>query len=66
MMNASRKYYVVEKVPHNMLAPGTEGPVWYCHMVGFPNIPVFGSIGAKKEAEAMCRQRNLDGKVHYA
>lgn len=27
-----------------------KGGQWYCHMVGFPNVPVFGSFGSKKEA----------------
>lgn len=58
--------YVVDKVPSEYLknAPaGTE--YWYCHKKGFPYIPVWGSIGTKKEAEAVCRQYNLDGKAHY-
>ena len=59
------KYYVVEQVPANMRAGDYTGPLWYCHMVGFPNIPVFGSIGTKKEAAIMCRHKNPDGKVHY-
>ena len=61
----NRKHYVVDRVPSNMLAPGEKGPVWYCHMEGYPNVPVFGSVGTKRVAETVCRTRNLDGKVHY-
>lgn len=31
---------------------------WYCHMEGFPLIPVFGSIGDKAKAKAYCNMRN--------
>lgn len=32
--------------------------LWYCHMEGFPYIPVFGSIGSKKKAMLVCKQKN--------
>lgn len=32
--------------------------VWYCHMQGYPNIPVFGSVGDKKQALKIMRERN--------
>ena len=59
--------YVVEKVPSKYLVLGAQSGVeyWYCHRKGHSECPVWGSIGTKKEAEAICRQYNLDGKVHY-
>lgn len=27
-----------------------KGGQWYCHQVGFPYVPVFGSFGDKKKA----------------
>lgn len=27
-----------------------KGGKWYCHQVGYPGIPVFGSFGDKKKA----------------
>ena len=38
--------------------------VYYVHMDGFPNIPVFGSIGTKAKANKICRQYNADGKLY--
>ena len=35
---------------------------WYCHMRGFPYIPVFGSIGDKKKAKEYCKMMN--GQKH--
>ena len=32
--------------------------VWYCHMVGYSYIPVFGSIGSKKKALKIMRIYN--------
>ena len=59
--------YVVEKVPSKYLVLGAQSGVeyWYCHRKGHSECPVWGSNGTKKEAEAICRQYNLDGKVHY-
>ena len=31
---------------------------WYCHMQGYDYIPVFGSIGDKKKAQAVCDTYN--------
>ena len=61
-------YYIVAQVPSNMMA-GTDGvkkSLWYCHRIGFPNIPVFDSIGTKQHAAAVCRTYNMDGKVRYS
>lgn len=63
------KYYMIEHVPTKYADPhalhdGAEQ--WYCHMKGYPYIPVFGSIGTKAEAAAVCRAYNLGGKVHYS
>lgn len=27
-----------------------KGGQWYCHQIGFPYVPVFGSFGDKKKA----------------
>lgn len=58
--------YIIEQVPMKRMAPGFTDRPWYCHQVGFPNIPVFGSIGSRAEAAAVCRAYNADGRVHYA
>ena len=67
-MNQERAYYIIEKVPSNMIrgADNTQKPMWYCHRKGFPYIPVFGSIGTKQHAAAVCRTYNMDGKVRYS
>lgn len=39
--------------------------VYYCHKRGFEYIPVFGSIGDKEKAKAICKLVNHDGKVRY-
>ena len=31
---------------------------WYCHKRGYAYIPVFGSIGDKSKAQAVCRTMN--------
>ena len=31
---------------------------YYCHMDGYPHIPVFGSIGDKAKAKAYCNMMN--------
>lgn len=59
--------YVIERVPTKYIASNPEHEdLWYCHMKGYDYIPVFGSIGSRQKAAAVCRQRNPDGKVHYA
>ncbi len=60
------KRYIVEKVPLNRLAGGTQGPVWYCHLAGFSYVPVFGSIGERERAVEMCRCMNPDGRVYFS
>ena len=35
-----------------------KGGFWYCHKVGYPQIPVFGSIGNKRKAQEICRLMN--------
>lgn len=35
-----------------------KGGQWYCHQVGFPYVPVFGSFGDKKKSTACC-SRNV-------
>ena len=64
-------YYLVEEIPADVKVEclgidARPGKVWYCHRKGFPYCPVFGSIGTKKEAEAVCRTYNIDGRVRYA
>ena len=59
--------YVVDIVPPKYLTSEAKGEtVYYVHMDGFPNIPVFGSIGCKSKANKICRQYNADGSVHVA
>lgn len=59
--------YVVEKVPPEYMKGCPAGlELWYCHKEGYSYIPVWGSIGTKKEAEKVCREYNLSGKVRYA
>lgn len=53
------KPYVVSEVPNNKIS-GNKEPVFYCHMRNFPDIPVFGSIGDKKKANAVCRMMNAN------
>lgn len=43
--------YVVSKLPKDSTG-------YYCHMRDYPNIPVFGSIGDKSKAMAVCRTMN--------
>lgn len=64
-----KPYYVIERVPSKYADPQTAHDgveQWYCHMKGYPYIPIWGSIGTKAKAAAVCRTRNLDGKVHYS
>ena len=68
-MKKPEKYYMIERVPTKYADPaalhdGVEQ--WYCHMKGYPYVPVFGSMGTKAEAAAVCRTYNLDGKVRYS
>ena len=57
--------YVVDIVPQKHLTSESKGEtVYYVHMDGFPNIPVFGSIGTKAKANKICRQYNADGKLY--
>ena len=61
-------YYLIERVPSKYADPraAREGvELWYCHMNGFPYIPVGGSIGIKEEAAAVCKIMNLNGRVYY-
>lgn len=54
-MSQMKNLYVVSRDP--------KSGAWYCHMREFPNIPVFGSIGDKRKAMAVCRMRNFrDGR----
>ena len=31
---------------------------YYCHRKGFPNVPVFGSIGSYQKAKSVCDMYN--------
>ena len=50
LMKTSRRKYVVSEVPSNMVS-GCKERLYYCHMEGFPRVPVFGSIGSKAKAK---------------
>lgn len=47
-MSDRKKPYVVSQ---------KEG-IYYCHMRGYSNIPVFGSVGDKKKAQSICKIMN--------
>ena len=56
-----QKPYVIDRVPFEKL--GVEGQkdygkIWYCHMRGYPEICVGGSIGSWKHAQTVCNLRN--------
>lgn len=53
------KKYIVSEVPSNMISSNKE-KVYYCYMEGFPNIPVFGSIGDKATAKKVCKYMNAN------
>jgi len=36
----------------------SKGQFYYCHMIGYPDIPVFGSIGDKRKAQKVCDMMN--------
>lgn len=59
------KRYIVSEVPADKTPGGCPVRLYYCHAEGFPDIPVFGSIGSKEDAARVCRMYNLDGKAHY-
>lgn len=52
--------YVVSPVPYNKITdyPRDGQKLYYVHMEGFPNIPVFGSFGSKEKANKICRIYN--------
>lgn len=31
---------------------------YYCHRKGFPNVPVFGSLGSYQKAKSVCNMYN--------
>lgn len=41
-----------------VISQDKKSEVLYCHMQGYPNIPVFGSVGDKKQALKIMRERN--------
>ena len=41
-----------------VISEDKKGGFWYCHMRGYPYIPVFGSIGDKKKAQRVCDMMN--------
>ena len=49
-MSDKRKPYVVSHEP--------KSGDWYCHMRGYPYVPVFGSIGDKRKAKKICDMYN--------
>lgn len=54
--------YVIDKVSYDKLGALSQkdyGKVWYCHLIGYPDICVGGSVGTKKHAKAVCDLRNL-------
>ena len=45
------------KLPY-VISQDQKSRAWYCHGRGYPKIPVFGSIGNKEKASAVCRIMN--------
>ena len=41
-----------------VISEDSKSGYWYCHMKGYPHIPVFGSIGEKAKAKAYCNMMN--------
>ena len=41
-----------------VVSQDTKSGAYYCHMRGYPNIPVIGSIGDKRKANRVCREYN--------
>lgn len=35
-----------------------DGETYWCHLEGFPYVPVFGSVGGKKKARKVMKERN--------
>jgi hypothetical protein len=59
--------YIVERVPSKYISGAhSDEEIWYCHQRGYDYIPVFGSIGEKSKAVAVCKRMNLDGRVRYS
>ena len=51
--------YVVSKVPESRKDPANkEKTVYYCHLRQFPGVPVYGSVGSKAKAQAVCDAKN--------
>lgn len=56
-----QKPYVIDPVPFDKLdvsCRGDYGKIWYCHMRGYPEICVGGSIGSRRHAQNVCNLRN--------
>ena len=49
-MSKRKMPYVISQEP--------KSGAWYCHMRGYPYVPVFGSIGDKKKAKKICDMYN--------
>lgn len=50
--------YTVDEVPPDKISGAAGQKIYYAHAVGFPNIPIFGSIGSYQKARAMCDRYN--------
>ena len=46
-----------KKMPY-IVSQEPKSGAWYCHMRGYPHIPVFGSIGDKRKAKKVCNIYN--------
>lgn len=56
-----QKPYVIDRVPFKKLGVQSQkdyGKIWYCHMRGYPEICVGGSIGSRKHAQTVCNLFN--------
>lgn len=51
------KPYIISKATPKFIQ-NTKEDIYYCHKRGFNHIPVFGSIGNKKESQEVCNMMN--------
>jgi len=54
-----KRAYVVSILPESKKDPASKGKkLYYCHHEGFPQIPIFGSVGTRAHAQTVCDQYN--------
>ena len=54
-----KKCYTVSLLPEKMKDPASKGKkLYYVHAEGYPNVPIFGSIGTNRHARTICDAYN--------